>query len=64
MKPLSDKLKDWRSDRPDEKAMDEFIRDATLLESLTTGYLTELCNLYEEVDALKAKQKLIKFSGD
>lgn len=32
-KKLSDKLQDWRADRPDEWLMDEFIRDAEKLQS-------------------------------
>ena len=52
-KPLSDKLKFWRADRPDEWTMDEFIRDATRLEGLITSYLTELSNLHDEIDNIK-----------
>ena len=52
-KPLSDKLKFWRAERPDEWTMDEFIRDATRLEGLVTDYLTELSNLHDEIEKLK-----------
>lgn len=51
--PLSEDLKYWRAERPDEWTMSRFIRKATELEGLVTGYLTELCNLYEEIDRLK-----------
>ena len=31
---LSDKLRFWRAERPDEWTMDEFIRDAQILEAM------------------------------
>lgn len=42
--PLSEDLKHWRAERPDEWTMDRFIRKAILLEGLVTGYLTEPCD--------------------
>lgn len=56
---LSDKLKDWRAERPDEWTMDEFIRDAIRLEGLVTGYLTELHNLHDDIDNIKDIQNPI-----
>lgn len=56
---LSDKLKDWHADRPDEWTMDEFIRDAIRLEGLVAGYLTELRNLHDDIDNIKDIQNPI-----
>ena len=58
-KTLSDKLKDWRAERPDEWKMDEFIRDAIRLEGLVTGHLTELRNLQDDIDNIKDIQNPI-----
>lgn len=52
-KPLSDKLKDWRAERPDEWKMDEFIRDATLLE----GYNRTLEEDRNQQYAMKVKAR-------
>lgn len=55
---LSDKLKNWRIDRPDEWTMDIFIRDAVVLEGLVADYLTEIRNLQDEIDKLKASNNM------
>jgi len=44
-KKLSEQLKDWRADRPDEWKMDEFIRQAKEIEEC----LSEAVDLMEDI---------------
>lgn len=55
-KTLSKKLKDWRADRPDEWKMDEFIRDAHILEGRPT--LSSILKEYDNVSPPKVLMDL------
>ena len=60
---LSDRLKDWRAERPDEWTMDEFIRDAKELEQKPVSNVVN--PLLDEVGELvEAQEKLIEFYED
>tara|TARA_B110000977_G_C10709289_1_gene350565 strand:- start:256 stop:435 length:180 start_codon:yes stop_codon:yes gene_type:complete len=51
-KKLSEKLKYWRAERPDEWTMDEFIRDAAKLEIKMESYKMRMNELSDQTDRL------------
>ena len=44
MMELSEKLRRYRADKPDERTMDEFKRHALKLEAALDGFVTEYCD--------------------
>ncbi len=47
---LSEKIRRYRADRPDERTMDELKRHALKLESALDGFITEHCERAGEED--------------
>ena len=43
---LSERLKDWRADRPDEWKMDDFIRQSKRMEDAIVGFMREFHGEY------------------